>query len=204
MPLFRLQLIMVATADRNDGIHDAIANNYAGALEPWKKIYESTFAARGFQLRKGITMDQFANMLAAITEGFAVHHLGDPGAGIVGDDPGGQPGRHGRAGDPEQLPRTRAEPSGLTLAFEQFESVSRYAGRVLPTARTETTAETDMTSTTGRHHESAAAPQATLLVGATRRPDHAPAVQRVDVHPHELADADRAGGTAAARTGRCR
>ena len=86
MPLFRLQLIMVATADRNDGIHDAIANNYAGALEPWTKIYEATIAARGYQLRKGITIEQFANILAAITEGFAVHHLGDPHAGIIGDD----------------------------------------------------------------------------------------------------------------------
>lgn len=86
MPLFRLQLIMVATADRNDGIHDAIANNYAGALEPWKKIYEATIAARGYQLRKGITIEQFANILAAITEGFAVHHLGDPNAGILGHD----------------------------------------------------------------------------------------------------------------------
>jgi len=87
MPLFRLQLIMVATADRNDGIHDAIANNYAGALEPWKKIYEATIAARGYQLREGITIEQFANILAAITEGFAVHHLGDPHAGIIGHDP---------------------------------------------------------------------------------------------------------------------
>jgi hypothetical protein len=86
MPLFRLQLIMVATADRNDGIHDAIANNYAGALDPWTKIYEATIAARGYQLRKGITIEQFANILAAITEGFAVHHLGDPHAGIIGDD----------------------------------------------------------------------------------------------------------------------
>src|SRR4051794_11340035 len=85
MPLFRLQLVVVATADRNDGIHDAIANNYAGALEPWLKIYEATIAARGFRLREGITIEQFANILAAITEGFAIRHLGDPGAGVIGD-----------------------------------------------------------------------------------------------------------------------
>jgi len=87
MPLFRLQLVVVATADRNDGIHDAIANQYAGALEPWMKIYEATIAARGFRLREGITIEQFANILAAITEGFAIRHLGDPGAGVIGDDP---------------------------------------------------------------------------------------------------------------------
>ena len=89
MPLFRLQLIMVASAGRDDGIHAAIANNYAGALEPWKKIYESTIAIRGFQLRPGVTLDQLATMLAAVTEGFALRHLGDPGAGVIGDGPQG-------------------------------------------------------------------------------------------------------------------
>lgn len=86
MPLFRLQLIVVATADRNDGIHEAIRNQYAGALEPWMKAYETTIAARGFQLRKGITIEQFANILAAVTEGFAIRHLGDPGSGVAGTE----------------------------------------------------------------------------------------------------------------------
>jgi hypothetical protein len=120
MPLFRLQLIMVATADRNDGIHDAISNNYAGALEPWKKIYESTIAARGFQLRKGITIEQFANILAAITEGFAVHHLGDPGAGIIGDGPADNLVGMAVLGMMNSYLEPANEPSGLTLR-EQFE-----------------------------------------------------------------------------------
>jgi hypothetical protein len=123
MPLFRLQLIMVATADRNDGIHDAIANNYAGALEPWKKIYESTIAARGYQLRKGITIDQFANILAAITEGFAVHHLGDPAAGIVGDGPTENLVGMAVLGIMNSYLEPADEPSGLTLR-EQFESIT--------------------------------------------------------------------------------
>jgi hypothetical protein len=87
MPLFRLQLMMAATARRDDGIHQAIASNYSAALDPWKKIYESTIAARGFRLRAGVTLDQFADMLAATMEGFAVRHLGDPGAGILGESP---------------------------------------------------------------------------------------------------------------------
>jgi hypothetical protein len=123
MPLFRLQLIMVATADRNDGIHAAIANNYDGALEPWKKIYESIFAAWGFQLRKGITMDQFANILAAITEGFAVHHLGDPGAGIIGDTPKDNLVGMAVLGIMNSYLEPVDEPSGLTLR-EQIEGAS--------------------------------------------------------------------------------
>jgi hypothetical protein len=89
MPLFRLQLIMAATAHRNDGIHEAIAKNYAGVLEPWKEIHESTIAARGFRLRSGITADQLTDIMAALVEGFAVRHLGDPSAGIDGHGPAG-------------------------------------------------------------------------------------------------------------------
>lgn len=87
MPLFRLQLMMAATARYNDGIHQAIASNYAAALEPWKEVYESTIAARGFRLCQGVSLDQFADMLAATVEGFAVRHLGDPGAGVLGSTP---------------------------------------------------------------------------------------------------------------------
>jgi hypothetical protein len=123
MPLFRLQLIMVATADRNDGIHDAIANNYAGALEPWKKIYEETIAARGYQLRKGITIEQFANILAAITEGFAVHHLGDPSAGIIDGGPTNNLAGMAILAMMNSYLEPADEPSGLTLR-EVFENAS--------------------------------------------------------------------------------
>jgi hypothetical protein len=132
MPLFRLQLIMVATADRSDGIHELISNNYAGALEPWKKIYESTIAARGFQLRKGITLDQFANMLAAITEGFAIHHLGDPGAGIVRDGPAENLVGMAVLAILNSYLEPADEPTGLTLR-EQFDSA---ANRSRPADRT--------------------------------------------------------------------
>ncbi|GGL00206.1 hypothetical protein [Mangrovihabitans endophyticus] len=121
MPLFRLQLIMAATADRNDGIHDAIANNYAGALEPWMKIYAETIAARGYQLRQGITLEEFTNILAAITEGFAVHQLGDPGAGIIGEDPAGNLAGKAILAMMHSYLEPIDEPSGRTLR-ELFES----------------------------------------------------------------------------------
>jgi hypothetical protein len=132
MPLFRLQLIMVASADRNDGIHEAISNNYAGALEPWKKIYESTIASRGFQLRKGITLDQFANILAAITEGFAIHHLGDPSAGIAGDSPADNLVGMAVLGIMNSYLEPVTEPTGQTLR-EHFDSA---ANRARPADRT--------------------------------------------------------------------
>jgi hypothetical protein len=130
MPLFRLQLIIVASADRNDGIHTAIANNYSGALEPWKKIYESTFAVRGFQLRTGVTLDELAFMLAAVTEGFAVHHLGDPDAGITGDTPAENLLGMAVLGILNSYVEPIGEPSGLSLrvAFEQRAKLARRNG----------------------------------------------------------------------------
>jgi hypothetical protein len=126
MPLFRLQLIMAATAERNDGIHEAIAKNYAGALEPWKKIYESTFAVRGLRLRKGVTLDQLANMLAAVTEGFAVRHLGDPSAGVLGETEEGNLLGMAVLGIVNSYLEPAANPSGLTLR-ESFEPIEEHA-----------------------------------------------------------------------------
>ncbi|HET6533760.1 MAG TPA: hypothetical protein VFH03_24495 [Actinoplanes sp.] len=126
MPLFRLQLIMVATADRSDGVHEAIANNYAGALEPWKKTYESTFASRGFRLRAGVTLDQIAAMLAAVTEGFAIHHLGDPGAGVIGSEPAGNLAGMAVLAILNSYLEPIAEPAGPTLRTH-FRDVSNRA-----------------------------------------------------------------------------
>jgi hypothetical protein len=128
MPLFRLQLVVVATADRNDGIHEAIANQYAGALQPWMKVYEETIAARGFQLRPGITMEQFANILAALTEGFAIRNLGDPSAGVVGDRPGENLLGMAILGMMNSYLEPVAEPSGLTLR-EMFEGPSEVTSQ---------------------------------------------------------------------------
>ena len=116
MPLFKLQLIMVATAHRNDGIRGAIANNYAGALEPWMKIYEETLAARGYQLRPGITMREFTNLLAAVTEGLAVRHLGDPERGHRRPRPDREPRGQGGPRDHGGVPGAHRQPIRSDIA----------------------------------------------------------------------------------------
>jgi hypothetical protein len=58
MPLFRLQIMMAAVAGRDDGIRKAISDNYRGAIDPWVRIYEETFAARGPKPRRE---DHFGN-----------------------------------------------------------------------------------------------------------------------------------------------
>jgi hypothetical protein len=86
MPMFRLQLIMAAIAGRDDRIRHAIADNYQGALQPWRKIYAATFAARGLRLRDGVTLDELTDILAAVTEGLAIRQLGDADAKVVDDE----------------------------------------------------------------------------------------------------------------------
>ena len=124
MPLFRLQLIVCATADRNDRIHDTIASNYAGALEPWSKVYEQTIAARGYRLREGITLEQFTNILAAIVEGFAVRQLGDPGSDLLGEGSGDNVAGMAILGIMSSYLVPADEPSGPALR-ELFESTTQ-------------------------------------------------------------------------------
>ncbi|MDT5032285.1 MAG: hypothetical protein QOC94_2456 [Actinoplanes sp.] len=128
MPLFRLQLIMVAGAERNNGIHDTIADNYGGALEPWQKIYESTFAIRGFQLRPGITAEEITSILAALAEGFALRHLGDPGAGILGNGAAGNLFGKAILGILHSYLEPKAEPTGRSLRAD-FDERADWARR---------------------------------------------------------------------------
>jgi hypothetical protein len=124
MPLFRLQLIVCATADRNDGIHETIASNYAGALEPWSKVYEQTIATRGYRLREGITLEQFTNILAAIVEGFAIRQLGDPGSDMLGEDSGDNLAGMAILGIMNSYLVPVDEPTGPTLR-DDFESTKQ-------------------------------------------------------------------------------
>ena len=50
---------------------EAIADSYTGFLGPWKEVYAAFLQARGLQLRPGITLDDVANLLAAIVDGLA-------------------------------------------------------------------------------------------------------------------------------------
>jgi len=65
-------------------------------------------------------------MLAAVTEGFAIHHLGDPSAGIVGKDPGDNLVGMAVLGILNSYLEPVAEPSGTTLRTH-FRDVSNRA-----------------------------------------------------------------------------
>ena len=77
MPIFRLHLLAVSTAEGDDVIREAIGENYRGVLEDWQGTYERALTARGLRPRRGESFAKLAQMLAAMAEGMAMRELGD-------------------------------------------------------------------------------------------------------------------------------
>jgi hypothetical protein len=46
----------------------------------WLPVYEAAIAGRGLRLRPGITLDDFADMLSALSSGLSLRILSDPDA----------------------------------------------------------------------------------------------------------------------------
>ncbi|WP_432836201.1 hypothetical protein [Dactylosporangium sp. CA-092794] len=77
MPIFRLHLLAISTAEGDEVIRTAIGENYRGLLAEWKGTYERSFTARGLRPRPGASFAKLADMLAAMAEGMAMRELGD-------------------------------------------------------------------------------------------------------------------------------
>ncbi|MGW6924872.1 hypothetical protein ACWGA9_26965 [Streptomyces sp. NPDC054950] len=77
-PTFRLELVATAAAEGDEVIQEALAANHQGAMEPWKQVYQEMFLARGLRLRPGVSLDDFAGMLAALASGYALRRIGNP------------------------------------------------------------------------------------------------------------------------------
>jgi hypothetical protein len=77
MPIFRLHLLAISTAEGDDVIRVAIGENYQSVLEDWQGTYERAFTARGLRPRPGASFAKLAHMLAAMAEGMSMRELGD-------------------------------------------------------------------------------------------------------------------------------
>ncbi|MGW2048288.1 hypothetical protein ACWCPF_24350 [Streptomyces sp. NPDC001858] len=77
-PTFRLELVATAAAEGDEVIQEALAANHQGAMAPWKQMYQEMFLARGLRLRPGVSLDDFAGMLAALASGYALRRIGNP------------------------------------------------------------------------------------------------------------------------------
>ncbi len=82
MPTFRLHLLAIATAEGDEVLRNAIAENYRTVLAEWRGTYERAFTARGLKLRAGASFDELTQILAAMAEGMCLREIGDLRSGI--------------------------------------------------------------------------------------------------------------------------
>ena len=80
---FRFELAALAEAEGDDVLKAALAETYQGPLEPWKRIYEAFGKAHGLRLRPGVTLDDFADILAALETGLVMRAIGYPQDRII-------------------------------------------------------------------------------------------------------------------------
>jgi hypothetical protein len=73
---FRLEMIAAAAAEGDEVIQEALVQSHRGFIKPWKQLYAEMLLARGLQLRPGIDLDDFAEILAALVSGFGVRGVG--------------------------------------------------------------------------------------------------------------------------------
>ena len=85
-PQFRLGLVAMATAEGDKIISEAVSRSYRELLAPWKEVYAAVLEARELQLRPGITIDDVANLLAALVDGLELRMIGDPSDQLVDYD----------------------------------------------------------------------------------------------------------------------
>jgi hypothetical protein len=80
---FRLQLIALAIAERNEVVREALAGKYRRAHALWKQVYSEFLEAHKLKLRPGITLDQLTTILTSIDEGAALRYIADPSAEVL-------------------------------------------------------------------------------------------------------------------------
>jgi len=82
-PMFRLGLVAAAQAEGDALVREAISVRHQTNTPHWKRFYQEFLQAHGLCLRPGISLDECADLLAAVADGVAVRALADPQARVV-------------------------------------------------------------------------------------------------------------------------
>jgi hypothetical protein len=117
-PAFRLTYVAMTAADGDKTLSEAIRQSYEGLMAPWKEVYAAFGEARGLKLRPGITVDDIANILAALMDGLDLRTISNPSAALV---------------DHERK-RTVLGTAALALAYSFFEPGADHSGKTLEQA----------------------------------------------------------------------
>lgn len=117
-PSQRLCFAAMIGAEGDPTIGAAVAKSYNEYLGPWKEVYEAFLHARGMQLRPGISVEDIADLLAALVDGIALRSIGNPSTGLIDRD------RH----------RTLLGTAALALVYSLMEPVENADGMTLEDA----------------------------------------------------------------------
>lgn len=80
---FQVQMIAASFAERDPVVRQSLKQVYELVTHNWSHVYAMVLESLGAQLRPGLTLVDFTNMLTAAAEGFALRLLADPDAKII-------------------------------------------------------------------------------------------------------------------------
>lgn len=83
LPSVRLSLALMAAAEGDPDVAEAISAAYRDYLGSWRGLYEDVMRARGLRLRAGLTLDDLANALSVATDGTILRAIGDPAVSVL-------------------------------------------------------------------------------------------------------------------------
>jgi hypothetical protein len=73
----------MVSAEGDPTVAEAVADSYRTYLELWKQVYTAFMQARNLRLRPGVSVDDIANLLAAVVDGIALRSIGNPSTDLV-------------------------------------------------------------------------------------------------------------------------
>ncbi|HEV2374504.1 MAG TPA: hypothetical protein VGS19_20375 [Streptosporangiaceae bacterium] len=117
-PAIRLTYVAMTAADGDKTLSEAIGHSYDVLMAPWKEVYAAFSEARGLKLRPGITVDDIANILAALVDGLELRTISNPSAALIDHD----------------RKRTVLGTAALALAYSFFQPDSDQNGKTLEQA----------------------------------------------------------------------
>lgn len=82
-PMFRLGLVAAAQAEGDPVIGEAVSGRHQANSVLWRDFLEEFLQARGLRLRRGVSLDDCLDLLAALADGLALRALADPGARVI-------------------------------------------------------------------------------------------------------------------------
>ncbi|MFF2534495.1 hypothetical protein [Streptomyces cyaneofuscatus] len=82
-PVSRIGIMACLMADRDEVAREAVKRIYEHGFLVWTRNYLSTLQARNIKLRDGVTAEELARMLTALSEGVLLQYMADPDAPLI-------------------------------------------------------------------------------------------------------------------------